>query len=725
MAVRKDDENVKTRGGDKTAGNGGKPPGSYSAKDIQVLEGLEAVRRRPGMYIGTTDIRGLHHLVREVLDNSIDEAMNGTCDRIDVWIHKSNDITVADNGRGIPVDKQQQTGKSALEVVHTILHAGGKFGGAGYKVSGGLHGVGVSVVNALSTQLIVEVHRDGKVWTQTYARGKPTGPVKTIAKAHLPPPPSIEWKAPRITGTVTRFTPDPEVFPIIEWDTAVIEQWLRETAYLNKGLYLTLRDERNDTEANYYFDGGVVSFVRHLNRSHLALHVKPIYVEKTFENDTVVEVALQYNDSFAERVYTFANNINTIDGGAHLTGFRNALTRTINAYARKTGQLKEADVNLTSEDVREGLTAVISVKIKEPQFEGQTKTRLGNAEVAGQVATAVNDALGQHLEENPTDAKRIVEKCLTAFRAREAARKARDVFRKGALDGFSLPGKLADCSERDPEKCELFIVEGPSAGGSAKGGRDRRTQAILPLKGKILNVEKARADKMLGNEEIKTLITAFGTGIGDYFDMKKLRYGKTILLCDADVDGSHIRTLLLTLLYRHFKPLIEEGRIYIGQPPLYRLQLGKEIRWAYSDNERDRAIKELKQVAKTKRDDRKKAAGDKADAEGGDKATSRARRRAAEATVDADADAPVNSDEGTDDGKGGREPAIARYKGLGEMNAEQLWDTTLNPATRTLKQVTLEDAEAADLAFDELMGSEVEGRKKWIMANAKKAALDI
>jgi DNA gyrase subunit B len=726
VAVKKDDDDVKTRGGDKAvSGNGGKPPGSYSAKDIQVLEGLEAVRRRPGMYIGTTDIRGLHHLVREVLDNSIDEAMNGTCDRIDVWIHRSKDITVADNGRGIPVDKQQQTGKSALEVVHTILHAGGKFGGAGYKVSGGLHGVGVSVVNALSTQLIAEVHRDGKVWTQTYERGKPTGPVKTIAKPQLPPPPSIEWKEPRLTGTVTRFTPDPEMFPIIEWDTAIIEQWLRETAYLNKGLFLTLHDERNDTEANYYFDGGVVSFVRHLNRSHVALHVKPVYVEKTFENDTVVEVALQYNDSFAERVYTFANNINTIDGGAHLTGFRNALTRTINVYARKTGQLKEADLNLTSEDVREGLTAVISVKIKEPQFEGQTKTRLGNAEVAGQVATAVNDALGQHLEENPTDAKRIVEKCLTAFRAREAARKARDVFRKGALDGFSLPGKLADCQERDPEKCELFIVEGPSAGGSAKGGRDRRTQAILPLKGKILNVEKARADKMLGNEEIKTLITAFGTGIGDYFDMKKLRYGKTILLCDADVDGSHIRTLLLTLLYRHFRPLVEEGRIYIGQPPLYRLQLGKEIRWAYSDNERDKAIKELKQQARTKRDDRRKAAGEKADAEGGDKVTSRARRRAAEATVDADADAPVNSDEGTDDGKGGREPAIARYKGLGEMNAEQLWDTTLNPATRTLKRVTLEDAEAADLAFDELMGSEVEGRKKWIMANAKKAALDI
>jgi DNA gyrase subunit B len=715
VAVRKEETRLKS-GGD----------GGYSGKDIQVLEGLEAVRRRPGMYIGTTDIRGLHHLVREVLDNSIDEAMNGTCDRIDVWMHKSNDITVADNGRGIPVDKQPQTGKSALEVVHTILHAGGKFGGAGYKVSGGLHGVGVSVVNALSTELVVEVHRDGKVHTQTYTRGKPAGPVKTITKTQLPSPPAIEWKGrARLTGTVTRFTPDAQVFPIIEWDAAVIEQWLRETAYLNKGLFLALHDERNATEANYYFDGGIMSFVRHLNRSHVVLHAKPVYAEKTYENDTVVEVALQYNDSFAEKTYTFANNINTIDGGAHLTGFRNALTRSINFYARKNGQLKESDPNLTSEDVREGLTAVISVKIKEPQFEGQTKTRLGNAEVAGQVAAAVNDALGQHLEENPGDAKRIVEKCLTAFRAREAARKARDVFRKGALDGFSLPGKLADCQERDPEKCELFIVEGPSAGGSAKGGRDRRTQAILPLKGKILNVEKARADKMLGNDEIKALITALGTGIGDYFDMKKLRYGRTILLCDADVDGSHIRTLLLTLLYRHFKPLIEERRIYIGQPPLYRLQLGKEIRWAYSDNERDKAIKELKQQARTKREDRKKAAADKADAEGGDKTTSRARRRAAEAAVDAEADAPVGSDEGTDDGKGGREPAIARYKGLGEMNAEQLWDTTLNPATRTLKQVTLEDAEEADFAFDELMGSEVEGRKKWIMANAKKAALDI
>ena len=716
MAVKKED--LKAR----EPGNGQRPPASYSAKDIQVLEGLEAVRRRPGMYIGTTDLRGLHHLVREILDNSIDEAMNGTCDRIDLWIHADKAVTVADNGRGIPVGPHptQRDGRGkpmdALEVVMTILHAGGKFGGAGYKVSGGLHGVGVSVVNALSAATLVEVHRDKKIYTQSYERGKPTGPVRPAAKPQLPLPQALEWKPrERLSGTVTRFAPDPQMFPVIEWDLQVIEQWLRETAYLNKGLFLALHDERDGSEAAYYFDGGIVSFVRHLDRSHEALHNRPVYVEKTFDNDTVIEVALQYNDGFAEKVYTFANNINTIDGGAHLTGFRTALTRTINAYARKNGQLKDADPNLTSDDVREGLTAVISVKIKEPQFEGQTKTRLGNAEVAGQVAAAVNDALGQYLEENPPDARRIVEKCLTAFRAREAARKARDlVLRKGALDGFSLPGKLADCSERDPEKCELFIVEGPSAGGSAKGGRDRRTQAILPLKGKILNVEKARADKMLGNEEIKALITAFGTGIGDYFDMKKLRYGRTILLCDADVDGSHIRTLLLTLLYRHFKPLIEEGRIFIGQPPLYRLQLGKEVRWAYSDAERDRAVKELKADAKKKRDERKTKAAD-----GEEKTPAKGRRRAA-----AEGDG-TSTDEGTDDGKGGREPAIARYKGLGEMNAEQLWDTTLNPATRTLRRITLEDAELADNVFEELMGTEVEGRKKWIMANATKAELDI
>ena len=691
---------------------------SYSAKDIQVLEGLEAVRKRPSMYIGTTDIRGLHHLVREVLDNSIDEAMNGTCDRIDVTIHRSNQVTVADNGRGIPTDRQSQTGKSALEVVHTILHAGGKFGGAGYKVSGGLHGVGVSVVNALSSHLVVEVHRDGKVYTQAYERGKPMGAVKVVSTAKLQPPPVVAWKErKRLTGTVTRFAPDAQVFPVIEWDATIIQQWLRETAYLNKSLWLTLRDERDGHEENYYFDGGVVSFVRHLNRGHQSLH-KPVYVEKTFEKDTVVEMALQYNDAFTERVYTFANNINTMDGGAHLTGFRTALTRTINFHARKVGALKESDPNLTSEDVREGLTAVISVKIKDPQFEGQTKTRLGNAEVQGQVASAVNDALGQYLDENPQDARRVVEKCLTAFRAREAARKARDlVLRKGALDGFSLPGKLADCQERDPEKCELIVVEGNSAGGTAKNGRDRKFQAILPLRGKILNVEKARADKMLGNEEIKSIITALGTGIGDYFDASKLRYGKTILLADADVDGSHIRTLLLTLLYRHFRPLIENGRIYIGQPPLFRLQLGKEIRWAHSDAERDKSIKELKAQAKTRKADRK-AKQDAKDTEAGI-----APKRGTDGAEPDDANA--NTDEGTDDGKGGREPAISRYKGLGEMNAEQLWETTLDPATRTLKRVTLADAEQADLVFDELMGNEVEGRKKWIMANAQKAALDV
>ncbi len=676
---------------------------SYSAADIQVLEGLEAVRRRPSMYIGTTDLRGLHHLIREVLDNSIDEAMNQVCDRIDVLIHKDDQVTVKDNGRGIPVDKQVQTGKSALEVVHTILHAGGKFGGRGYKVSGGLHGVGVSVVNALSDHLRVEVHRDNKVYVQEYERGKPLGPVRAMSRNEETPP-QLAWKPrDKLTGTITTFHPDPQVFPVIQWDAQIVSQWLRETAYLNKGLWLSLTDERNATEESFYFDGGIVSFVRHLNKAHEVLH-RPVYADRTFEeNGTIVEVALQYNDSFAERVYTFANNINTMDGGAHLTGFRTALTRTLNFHARKIGLLREADPNLTSEDVREGLTAVISVKIKEPQFEGQTKTRLGNAEVQGQVAAAVNDALGQYLEENPSDARRIIEKCLTAFRAREAARKARDlVLRKGALDGFSLPGKLADCQERDPERAELIIVEGDSAGGSAKQGRDRRFQAILPLRGKILNVEKSRADKMLGNEEIKAIITALGTGIGEYFDAKKLRYGRTILLADADVDGSHIRTLLLTLLYRHFRPLIEDGRVYIGQPPLYRIQLGKEVRWAYSDNERDKAIRELKSQAKAKRERRTKG-------------------EAAEAPPAQ----PLNTDEGTDDGKGGREPAIARYKGLGEMNPEQLWQTTLDPQTRTLKLITLRDAEQADLVFDELMGSEVEGRKKWIMANATKASLDV
>jgi DNA gyrase subunit B len=709
---------VKDRDGDRPKRTTTQPGGSYTAKDIQVLEGLQAVRRRPGMYIGSTDIRGLHHLIWEVLDNSIDEAMAGVCDRIDVTIHKDLAVTIADNGRGIPTDRQAQTGKSALEVVHTMLHAGGKFGGRGYKVSGGLHGVGVSVVNALSAELRAEVHRDGKVWEQSYRRGTPTGPVRTLTKGRSAPP-ALPWKAPprQPHGTITTFTADPEVFDVRDWDFDMVAQRVREAAYLNKGVWITLVDERAERDLAFYFDGGVVSFVRHLNRGHASLHAKPVYVERSFDNDTIVEVALQYNEGFAEHVYTFANNINTIDGGAHLTGFRTALTRTLNTHARKTGYLKDSDPNLTAEDVREGLTAVISVRLKEPQFEGQTKTRLGNAEVSGQVGTALSDALGVFLEENPPDARRIVEKCLTAFRAREAARKARDlVLRKGAFDGFSLPGKLADCQERGAERAELFVVEGPSAGGSAKEGRDRRFQAILPLKGKILNVEKARLDKMLGNEEIKAIITALGTGFGEQFDMAKLRYGKTILLADADVDGSHIRTLLLTLLYRHLRPLVENGRVYIGQPPLYRIQLGKEVRYAYSDQERDSAIKDLKDAIKKRKDK---------DGQPPKAAAQRQRGSTAEPASTAPvAPVPPAAADG-DSERGGREPSIQRYKGLGEMNPQQLWETTLNPETRTLIKVTLQDAEQADLVFDELMGAEVEGRKRWIAANARKAELDV
>ncbi len=686
------------------------PSTGYTAKDIQVLEGLEAVRRRPGMYIGSTDARGLHHLIWEVLDNSIDEAMAGACDRIDVGIHADSAVTVADNGRGIPTDRHAQTGKSALEVVHTMLHAGGKFGGQSYKVSGGLHGVGVSVVNALSEELRVEVHREGKIWEQIYRRGQPVTPVRQIARGKHTPP-TLPWHEPtaRSHGTITTFRADPQVFPVIEYDFDSVAQRLREAAYLNKALWISFRDERTAKEVSFYFDGGIVSFVRHLNRAHAVLHPRPVYAERTFENGTIVEIALQYNDGFAEHVYTFANNINTIDGGAHLTGFRTALTRTLNTYARKQGYLKDSDPNLTSEDVREGLTAIVSVKLREPQFEGQTKTRLGNAEVSGQVATALSDSLGVWLEENPPDGRRIVEKCLTAFRAREAARKARDlVLRKGALDGFSLPGKLADCQERSADKAELLIVEGISAGGTAKQGRDRRFQAVLPLRGKILNVEKARPDKMLGNEEIRALIMALGTGIGDHFDLAKLRYGKTILLADADVDGSHIRTLLLTLLYRHFRPLIENGKIYIGQPPLYRVQLGKEVRYAYSDQERDGLVKELKDAAKKRKD----AAPARAPA-AGDPEQPAARG------------APAGARGDGEDTKASRDPAIVRYKGLGEMNAELLWETTLDPTRRTLLKVTLGDAELADQVFDELMGTEVEGRKRWLQANARKAALDV
>jgi DNA gyrase subunit B len=625
--------------------------GSYTAESIQVLEGLEAVRRRPGMYIGSTDGRGLHHLVWEVVDNSIDEAMAGHATHIELTLKADGSVTNIDNGRGVPVGKHKQTGRDALEVVHTVLHAGGKFGGGGYKVSGGLHGVGVSVVNALSEWLRVESSRDGKVWRQEYERGKPMTPVKSIGSAN------------GRTGTLTAFKPDAEVFEEVDFSFDIISQRLRESAYLNKGVWIKLVDERIEPprEKSFYFEGGVVSFVRHLNKGRDVLNTRPIYVERR-ESGTQIEVAIQYNDGYSESVYAFANNINTVDGGTHVTGFRAALTGSLNDYARKAGILKESDANLTGEDVREGLTAIISVKLTDPQFEGQTKAKLGNAEVKGQVQAAVSEGVVQHLEENPADARRIIEKSLTAARAREAARKARDlVIRKSALEGSALPGKLADCQERDPARSELFIVEGDSAGGSAKQGRDRRFQAILPMFGKMLNVEKARIDKVLSSEKIRPLIIALGTGIGETFDISKLRYHTIILLADADVDGAHIRTLLLTFFYRHMPQVIENGHLYIAQPPLYRISTGKVTRYAQDDKERERIVKEMK----------------------------------------------------------ARNLNIQRFKGLGEMNAEQLWETTMNPQTRTLLRADIEDAAEADMIFSALMGEKVEPRRDFIKARAR------
>src|SRR5687767_13356475 len=601
---------------------------SYTAANIQVLEGLQAVRKRPGMYIGSTDQRGLHQLVWEVVDNSIDEAMANQATRIDVTIRADGRLEVVDDGRGVPVDRHA-SGKSALEVVHTVLHAGGKFGGGGYKVSGGLHGVGVSVVNALSSWMRVESARDGSIWSQEYARGKPLGKVKK--------------EGPQGTrrGTTTAFRADAEMFETTEFSFETISQRLRESAYLTKGVWITLIDERVDRERSFYFEGGLQSFVRHLNRDKEPLHARPIYVERR-EGSTMVEVALQYNDTYTENVLAFANNINTVDGGTHVTGFRAALTSSLNDWARRSGVLKDADGNLSGDDVREGLTAVISVKLTEPQFEGQTKAKLGNAEVKGQVQTAVVEAINQYLEENPGDGRRIIEKCLTAARAREAARKARDlVIRKGALDGMSLPGKLADCQERDPARSELYIVEGDSAGGSAKQGRDRRFQAVLPLRGKLLNVEKARLDKILSSENVRPLIIALGAGIGESFDMSKLRYHRIIIMTDADVDGAHIRTLLLTFFYRHMPEIIDSGFLYIAQPPLYRVSTGKVTRYAQSEKERDRIIKEFNVKNLT----------------------------------------------------------VQRFKGLGEMNADQLWETTMNPATRTLLRAEIDDAVLADEVF--------------------------
>jgi DNA gyrase subunit B len=590
--------------------------------------------------------------VWEVVDNSIDEAMAGHATTITVTIRTDGMIEVIDDGRGVPVGKHS-TGKDALEVVHTVLHAGGKFGGGGYKVSGGLHGVGVSVVNALSSWMRVESARDGSVWSQEYVRGKPKTPVKKIG-------PSGGRR-----GTTTQFLADSEMFETIDYSFDTISQRLRESAYLTKGVWITLRDERVDRERSFYFEGGLMSFVRHLNRNKEALHQRPIYVEKR-EGTTTVEVALQYNDTYTENVLAFANNINTVDGGTHVTGFRAALTSSLNDWARRAGVLKDSDANLAGDDVREGLTAVVSVKLTDPQFEGQTKAKLGNAEVKGQVQTAVAEALGQYLDENPGDGRRIIEKCLTAARARDAARKARDlVLRKGALDGLSLPGKLADCQERDPARSELYIVEGDSAGGSAKQGRDRRFQAILPLRGKLLNVEKARLDKIVASENVRPLIIALGAGIegiGDSFDITKLRYHRIIIMTDADVDGAHIRTLLLTFFYRFMPQVIENGYLYIAQPPLYRISTGKVTRYAQSEKERDRIVKEM---------DRKNV-------------------------------------------------SVQRFKGLGEMNADQLWETTMNPETRTLLRAEIEHAEEADAIFTMLMGEKVAPRKEFIKTEARK-----
>ena len=639
----------------------GKPPrrskssasgSDYNASSIQVLEGLEAVRRRPGMYIGSTDERGLHHLVWEVVDNSIDEAMAGHATTILVTIKADGTVVVVDDGRGVPVGKHS-TGKDALEVVHTVLHAGGKFGGGGYKVSGGLHGVGVSVVNALSEWMRVESARDGAVYYQEYVRGKPSTSVTKIGPAG------------GRRGTTTQFRADPEMFETIDYSFETISQRLRESAYLTKKVWITLRDERIDRERSFYFEGGIVSFVRHLNRNKEPLHIRPISCERR-EGATLVEVALQYNDTYTENVLAFANNINTVDGGTHVTGFRAALTSSLNDWAHKAGVLKDSDGNLSGDDVREGLTAVISVKLTEPQFEGQTKAKLGNAEVKGQVQTAVTASLSQYLEENPGDGRRIIEKCLTAARAREAARKARDlVIRKGALDGLSLPGKLADCQERDPARSELYIVEGDSAGGSAKQGRDRRFQAILPLRGKLLNVEKARLDKIVASENVRPLIIALGAGIegiGDSFDITKLRYHRIIIMTDADVDGAHIRTLLLTFFYRHMPEVIATGYLYIAQPPLYRVSTGKVTKYAQSEKERDRIVKEFNV----------------------------------------------------------KNLSVQRFKGLGEMNADQLWDTTMNPETRTLLRVDSENAAAADEMFTMLMGEKVAPRKEFIKTEARK-----
>ena len=631
---------------------------AYDASQIQVLEGLEAVRKRPGMYIGSTGPRGLHHLVYEIVDNSIDEALAGYCHHIQVIIRPDNSISVEDDGRGMPVDEHPKMHIPAVEVIHTVLHAGGKFGGGGYKVSGGLHGVGASVVNSLSTKMIVEVERNGKLYHIEFERGKTTSPLTVVGESDH-------------NGSRSVFWPDPEIFDETEYNYETLYNRLRETAFLTKGVRITLEDQRPGKERkdSFHFEGGIREFVAHLNKNKDAVNEDIIYFEK-IEDDHEVEIAMQYTDRYNENILTYANNINTTEGGAHLVGFKTALTRVFNDYARRNKFLKDGD-SLSGEDVREGLTCVISVKLEEPQFEGQTKTKLGNSEIRGFVDSATSNALAAFLDEHPQQAAAILDKCIRASRAREAARKARDLSRrKSALDGFSLPGKLADCSEKDPSLSEIFLVEGDSAGGSAKQGRDRKRQAVLPLRGKILNVEKASKDRMLNSEEIKNMITAFGCGIGSEFNIEKLRYHKIIIMTDADVDGAHIRTLLLTFFFRYMRPLVEGGYVYAAQPPLFRDKKGKELRYTYSDAEQERTLEEMSSLP-------------------------------------------------------GGKIEIQRYKGLGEMDFNQLWETTMDYNHRTLVQITVDDAAAADEIFTTLMGDKVPPRREFIRENAKYATLDI
>ena len=650
-------------GNGKPHGNGGNGNGNggengYGEQNIQILEGLEAVRVRPGMYIGATDQRGLHHLIQEVVDNSIDEVMAGYANTVTVVIHADSSVTIEDNGRGIPVEEHhQRPGLSTLEVVMTILHAGGKFGGGGYQISSGLHGVGVSVVNALSEWCQVNVKRNGFEWMQRYEKGLPVTKIELLG-------PTNE------SGTITSFMADLTVMETRDYSFDILAQRFREMAYLNRGMTISLRDERTDREATFYFEGGLVSFVRYLNKNRGRVQARPVSTIREIDN-VKVELAVQYNDSWTSTEFSFANGINTVDGGMHITGFRSALTRSLNDYARKANLLKEKDGNLTGDDVRQGLTAVISVKIPNPQFEAQTKAKLNNAEVRPIVEAVTAEMLTQYLEETPSEAKAIIDKCLLSARAREAARAARDLIqRKNALD-TTLPGKLADCSEKHADRCELYLVEGDSAGGSAKQGRDRHFQAILPLRGKILNVERARLDKMLENQEIKNMITAIGVGIGEHFNLAKLRYGRIVIMCDADVDGAHIRTLLLTFFFRHMEPLISGGHLYIAQPPLFHIRKGKQTLYVYTDEERDALVEEYK--------------------------------------------AEHN----------GKEPEVGRYKGLGEMNPETLWDTTMDPAKRTILQVNIEEAIEADKTFNMLMGDEVAPRKRFIESHAKNANLDV